>query len=35
MKTIQELFPILFLVATQMCAIAGLVYLYLSIFNLI
>lgn len=35
MKTIQKLFPILFLVATQMCAIAGLGYLYLNSFKLI
>jgi hypothetical protein len=35
MKTIQKLFPILFLVATQLCAIAGLGYLYLNTFNLI
>jgi hypothetical protein len=35
MKTIQKLFPILFLVATQLCAIVGLVYLYLNTFNLI
>ena len=35
MKTIQKLFSILLLVATQMCAIAGLGYLYLNTFNLI
>ena len=35
MKTIQRLSPILLLVATQLCAIAGLVYFYLSTFNLI
>ena len=35
MKTIQELFPILLLVATQMRAITGLGYFYLNTFNLI
>ena len=35
MKTIKILSPILLLVATQLCAIVGLVYLYLSTFNLI
>jgi len=35
MKTIKNLFPIMLLVATQMCSIFVLVYLYLNTFNLI
>ena len=35
MKTIKKLSPILLLVATQLCAIFGLFYFYLTTFNLI